>query len=263
MPETRLKYVAELSPRLLERFQANILNWYRIHGRDLPWRRTRDPYAIVVSEIMLHQTQVRTVLPVYEAFMKTFPTVAALAAADLSEVKRLTDPLGYKIRGTWLHLIAKTVVEEWHGDFPHSVESLSTLPGVGRYTAGAIVSFAFEEKAPILDTNVNRFLGRFFGVDYQTSRAESRHQLWALAEAVVPGDQVHAFNQALMDLGATICTSRKPSCLTCPVYADCRKGGPQRPLNLAAEESAVYRVRHPKPQKAPKSRGNRGKSPRP
>jgi A/G-specific adenine glycosylase len=243
MAEPRLKYFAELSPLARDRFQASVLAWYRIHGRDLPWRKTRDPYAVIVSEIMLHQTQVSTVLPVYQQFMATFPTVRSLASADPSDVKQITDPLGYKIRGQWLLDIAKIVTEQWHGEFPRTVEALSTLPGVGRYTAGAVLSFAFEEKAPILDTNVNRFLGRYFGADYRNPRAEYRHQLWALAEAVVPDHDVHAFNQALMDLGATVCTSRKPACLTCPVYANCQSGGPISPSERAAEESVQYHRR--------------------
>ncbi len=245
MAETRLKYYADFVSWEREAFQAKVLAWYHTYGRDLPWRKSRDPYAIIVSEIMLHQTQVQTVLPVYTRFMARFPTVTDLAVADLDEVKQITDPLGYKIRGQWLHQIAHIIIDTWNGEFPHTVEELSTLPGVGRYTAGAVVSFAFEEKAPILDTNVNRLLGRYFAIDYRSSRAEQHHQLWALAEAVVPDHAVHAFNQALMDLGATICTSRKPACLLCPVYAHCKTGGPGPSAEHAAEDSVHYRARDP------------------
>lgn len=246
MTTARLKYFAEIPKSDLEQFQDDVLTWYRAHGRDLPWRHTRNPYAILVSEIMLHQTQVRTVLPVYQAFMETFPTVEALANADLDAVKAITDPLGYKVRGRWLHQIAVTVVNEWSGQFPRTVEELCQLPGVGRYTAGAIMSFAYEEKAPILDTNVNRLLGRYYGIDYRDSHAEVRHQLWALAEASIPDDAVHAFNQALMDLGAQVCTSRKPTCLICPLYRGCVTGGlGMGHASKAAEESVQYHRRRP------------------
>ena len=241
--ESRIKYVAELSSGGKSWFRKMVLTWYAAHGRDLPWRRVRDPYAILVSEIMLHQTQVATVVPVYEEFMRRFPTVESLAAADLEAVKALTDALGYKIRGTWLHQIARTVSEELQGVFPDSVEALSRLPGIGRYTAGAIMSFAFERRAPIVDTNVNRFIGRYFGLDYRDHHAETRHRLWALAEAMVPEDEVHAFNQALMDIGALVCTSRKPACLICPVYSGCVSGGPSAAHSRAAEFSVDYRVR--------------------
>ena len=254
MPEARLKYFAQLSSSAREQFQRRVLHWYEIYGRDLPWRTTRDAYAIVVSEIMLHQTQVTTVLPVYEQFMRKFPTVSSLAEANLAEVKQITDPLGYKIRGSWLHEIARAVMSQWQGSFPRTVEDLMTLPGVGRYTAGAVMSFAYEEKAPILDTNVTRLLGRYFAIGYRKANAESRHRLWALADALVPDEAVHAFNQALMDLGAMVCTSRKPLCLTCPLYYGCQTGGPTTPQERAAEDPVAYQLRQSpsKPTKASK-----------
>ena len=241
MAKGRLKYHAEWAGPPKQAFQNRVLTWYAVHGRDLPWRRTRDPYAILVSEILLHQTQVRTVLPVYDAFMRRFPTVHALATADEAEVKAITDPLGYKVRGHWLHKSARHVVGEWNGAFPRTVEELIQLPGVGRYTAGAMLSFAFEIKAPVLDTNVKRLLGRHFGIDHRKGDAETRHQLWALAETVIPNDAVHAFNQALIDLGAMVCTSRKPACLVCPLYTECATGGSQ--ASRAAEASIRYRIR--------------------
>ncbi len=241
MAEGRLKYQAEWADPPKQAFQDRVLAWYAVHGRDLPWRRTRDPYAILVSEILLHQTQVRTVLPIYEAFIRRFPTVHALAAADVSEVRAITDPLGYKVRGHWLHETARQVVHEWKGAFPRAVEELIRLPGVGRYTAGAVLSFAFEIKAPVLDTNVKRLLGRYFGIDHRKGDAETHHQLWALAETVIPDDAVHAFNQALIDLGAMVCTSRKPACLVCPLYAECATGGPQE--TRAAEATVLYHLR--------------------
>lgn len=200
----------------LRTFRRNVLDWYAANGRDLPWRSTRDPYAIVVSEIMLHQTQVSRVIPVYERFLETFPTVGALARARRRDVQRLTDPLGYKIRGRWLHAIAQHVAKERAGYFPDTLDGLRQLPGVGRYTAGAVMSFAFHRDAPILDTNVARLLRRYFG---ETGK---RSSLWRLAGRVIPRGKAHVFNQALMDLGALVCVSRKPRCAECPLRRSCR-----------------------------------------
>jgi len=200
----------------LRTFRRNLLDWYAAHGRDLPWRRTRDPYAIVVSEIMLHQTQVSRVIPFYERFLQKYPTVEALARARRRDVKRLTDPLGYKVRGRWLHAIAQHVAEERAGYFPHSVDELRRLPGVGQYTAGAVMSFAFHLDAPILDTNVARLLTRYFGA------RGPRRELWVLAEGVIPRGKAYLFNQALMDLGALVCTARAPRCVRCPLRRGCR-----------------------------------------
>ncbi|NMP22477.1 A/G-specific adenine glycosylase [Sulfobacillus harzensis] len=236
----RVKYRAAVDDDPLEGFREAVLGWYDQHGRNLPWRRTRDPYAIIVSEIMLHQTTVATVAPVYEEFMQRFPTVQALHEAALEEVKAITDPLGYKVRGRWLKDIARAVVEERGGIWPDSVEELMTLPGVGRYTAGAVASFALGIDAPILDTNVKRVLGRYFGIDYKNSRAETQHVLWALAEAVVPEGQASRFNQALMDFGAMLCTARKPLCLLCPARVHCQSGGVE--AGQAAEAPFTYRL---------------------
>ncbi|MBX5466497.1 MAG: A/G-specific adenine glycosylase [Firmicutes bacterium] len=233
----RLRLRATVDPARLLPFREGILDWYRHHGRDLPWRRTRDPYAILVSEILLHQTQVRTVIPVYEQFLRRFPTVAALAAASLAEVKALTDPLGYKVRGQWLHQIARYLMEHHRGEVPGSLPELLRLPGIGRYTAGAVLSFGFGQDAPILDTNVNRLLGRYFGVDWRDSHADTRHRLWALAEAVIPPGQGPTFNQALMDMGALVCTARRPTCLLCPVRGGCLTGGE---VARSAEAPATY-----------------------
>jgi A/G-specific adenine glycosylase len=205
-----------MTPGRLRTFRRNVLEWYAQSGRDLPWRRTRDPYAIVVSEIMLHQTQVSRVIPFYERFLQKYPTVEALARARRRDVKRLTDPLGYKVRGRWLHAIAQHVAEERAGYFPQTIDELRQLPGVGQYTAGAVMSFAFHRDAPILDTNVARLLGRYFGA--QPSRAE----LWTLAGRVIPRGKAFVFNQALMDLGALVCVARKPRCGTCPLRRGCR-----------------------------------------
>ncbi len=229
----RLKYWAVIDARRLAALHERLPAWFAREGRPLPWRRTRDPYAIVVSEILLHQTTVATVTPVYERFMLRFPTVADLAEAPLREVKAITDPLGYKVRGAWLSAIARVVVEEWAGHFPDSLEDLMALPGVGRYTAGAVLSFAYGRPAGILDTNVARVLARLFRVSSEPGGAERLHRLWALAEAVVPENDAWQFNQALMDLGATVCRARKPSCLACPLADLC----PSRGLAMEAAAS--------------------------
>ncbi len=215
-----IKYRAEIAPARLRQFRRAVLKFYRAEGRDLPWRRTRDPYAILVSEILLHQTTVATVQPVYEAFMAEFPTVRDLASASLGSVKRITDPLGYKIRGAWLWQIAQRVVENHAGQVPRTLPALMDLPGVGRYTASAVMAFAYGRRAGVLDTNVSRVLGRFFQVPAD-STAEREHQLWALAEAVVPRRQAWPFNQGLMDVGALRCRARKPLCTRCPLVRDC------------------------------------------
>jgi A/G-specific adenine glycosylase len=208
--------VISISRSRLRTFRRNVLHWYAVNGRDLPWRRTRDPYAIVVSEIMLHQTQVSRVIPFYERFLRRYPTVQALARARRSDVKRITDPLGYKVRGRWLHAIAQHVAERRAGYFPDTLDELQQLPGVGRYTAGAVMSFAFHRDAPILDTNVARLLRRYF--EAETGRSE----LWSLAGRVIPRGQAHTFNQALMDIGALVCVARKPRCAICPLRRACR-----------------------------------------
>jgi A/G-specific adenine glycosylase len=183
---------AVIEPAVLTTFQQELLAWYAAEGRDLPWRRTSDPYAILVSEIMLQQTQVRTVVPYYERFLARFPTLAALAAAPLAEVKAITDPLGYKVRGERLKRIAETAMERYGGTLPRSEEELLALPGIGRYTAGAIRSFAFREDAPILDTNVLRLLVRVFAPPRAGGGAALLRRLWALAEAVIPPGQGQA-----------------------------------------------------------------------
>ena len=236
-----IKYAAEIAPPALNGFRESVLLWYRNHGRDLPWRRTNDPYAILVSEIMLHQTTVAIVEPVFQEFLRAFPTIEALHEAPLDAVKAITDPLGYKVRGRWLKEIARVVVEDLDGQWPRTVEGLMKLPGVGRYTAGALMSFAFGIDAPILDTNVKRVLGRYFGIEYRDSRAEVQHHLWALAEAVVPDGEASLFNQALMDFGAMVCTARKPGCTVCPACQVCSSAmGASE--TAAAEEHSMYRI---------------------
>ena len=218
---------AAIDPEVLTCFQEELLAWYAAEGRDLPWRRTEDPYAILVSEIMLQQTQVRTVLPYYERFLDRFPSLAALAAAPLDEVKAITDPLGYKARGERLKRIAETSVERYGGALPDSEAELLALPGIGRYTAGAVRSFAFRQDAPILDTNVLRLLVRVFAPPVEGGGAALLRRLWALAEAVIPPGQGYVINQALMDFGAQVCTARRPICLFCPLRPICGRWNPR------------------------------------
>jgi len=210
-----------------------VLAWYAAHGRDLPWRKTRDPYAILVSEILSHQTQISRVVPVYEAILERYPTAEAMASAPVEAVKAITDPLGYKIRGRWLHGAALQVADRFGGVVPQTLPELQQLPGIGRYTAGAVMSFAHRRDAPVLDTNVARLLRRYFGVA-AAPRARTR-ELWSFAAAVIPKGKGYLINQALMDLGAMICRAKAPRCPSCPLRRSCdyrrRTGqGSPRPL---------------------------------
>ncbi len=203
------------------RFQRRLLAWYRRHGRDLPWRRTREPYRVLVSEIMLQQTQVERVLPKYEQFLVRYPTMEALAAAPVDDVRRLWYPLGYNIRPVHLHAIARESIARYGGRLPDTVETLRSLPGVGRYTAGAILAFAHGQDVAILDTNVRRVLGRVFFGPRRLRRLRGEKPYWDLAARLVPRGRGYDFNQALMDFGATWCTPRRPRCARCPMRAFC------------------------------------------
>jgi A/G-specific adenine glycosylase len=203
-------------------FRRRLLKWYRRHGRDLPWRKTSDPYHILVSEIMLQQTQVDRVRIKYEEWLVKYPTLTALAAAPEDEVKRTWYPLGYNVRPSRLQAIARESVARYGGHLPSDEETLLSFKGIGAYTAGAIRSFAFRERAAILDTNVARVLFRVFvGRGEPKAHAMIRH-LWAISEALVPVRHAFDFNQALMDLGAMICVARNPRCLVCPMARTCR-----------------------------------------
>jgi A/G-specific adenine glycosylase len=202
------------------RFQRRLLNWYKEHGRDLPWRKTSDPYKILVSEVMLQQTQVDRVIPKYHEFLERYPSFEALADARPNEVKKTWYPLGYNVRPLRLHSIACETVARYGGELPSDHNELLSFKGIGRYTAGAIRSFAFNEDAPILDTNVMRVLHRVFvGTGDPKSR---KNLLWALSEALIPKGKGYDFNQALMDFGATVCTARDPYCLLCPMKDVCK-----------------------------------------
>lgn len=202
------------------KFQQRLLAWYKKNGRDLPWRKTSDPYHILVSEVMLQQTQVDRVVPKYHEFLKRYPTFEHLADASVGDVKETWYPLGYNIRPERLHSIACETIERYGGKLPREEEELLTFKGIGRYTAGAIRSFAFNEDAPILDTNVMRVLYRIFLAKGNPKSLRSR--LWHLSETLIPRGKGYDFNQALMDFGATCCSARNPSCPRCPMQSFCK-----------------------------------------
>lgn len=232
---------------LLASFAPRLIEWQREHGRhDLPWQNTRDPYRIWLSEIMLQQTQVSTVIPYYARFLERFPTVEALAAAPIDDVMALWAGLGYYSRARNLYRCAQVVAEEHGGKFPPTVEGLAELPGIGRSTAAAIASFAFGARATILDGNVKRVLARVFGVEGFPGEKRVENAMWTLAESLVPGADasdadVSAYTQGLMDLGATLCTRGKPDCERCPFAGDCvaKTTGRQRQLPAARPKKAV------------------------
>jgi A/G-specific adenine glycosylase len=212
------------------RFRARLLAWYRRHGRDLPWRKTDDPYHILVSEVMLQQTQVDRVLPKYDEWLQKYPSLAALAAAPEHEVAATWYPLGYNVRPRRLQSIARETVANYGGQLPSDEATLLSFKGIGDYTAGAIRSFAFRERAAILDTNVARVLFRVFVGKGDPKSHAMKRQLWAISGSLVPSRHVFDFNQALMDLGALVCVARNPRCLVCPMTRSCRafQSGPRR-----------------------------------
>ena len=198
-----------------------MLAWYRRNGRDLPWRNTTDPYHILVSEVMLQQTQVDRVLPKYHEWLGKYPTLQALADAPEGDVDSTWRPLGYNIRPRRLHAIARESVTRYGGNLPDDEETLLSFKGIGEYTAGAVLSFAFGQRKAILDTNVARVLFRIFvGRGDPKAHAMRRH-LWEVSRTVLPMRHVFDFNQALMDFGATLCTARKPQCNACPMQSKC------------------------------------------
>jgi A/G-specific adenine glycosylase len=209
-------------PPLRAWFRRRLLAWYRRHGRPLPWRDTRDPYRILVSEIMLQQTQVDRVLPKYREWLDRYPTFAELAGAPEGDVVRAWYPLGYNIRPRRLQAIAREAVQRYGGSLPDDEQALRSFKGIGPYTAGAVMSFAFGKRAAILDTNVARVLSRVFVGAERTKRHASERHLWAVSRTVLPHRHVFDFNQALMDFGAMVCTARAPGCGPCPMRARCR-----------------------------------------
>jgi A/G-specific adenine glycosylase len=213
------------------KIQKKLLQWFKKKGRDLPWRKTKDPYAIWVSEIMLQQTQVATVIPYYKTFLKSFPTVRRLAKADLSKVLKVWEGLGYYSRARNLHRASQTVSNHFNGKIPDNLTDLRTLPGIGRYTAGAILSIAFNKSAPILDGNVKRVLSRLFAIAGNPATGKTEGLLWHLSESLIPKGYASSFNQGFMDLGATTCTPKGPQCSQCPLRDLCKgkaSGVPER-----------------------------------
>jgi A/G-specific adenine glycosylase len=203
-------------------FAQRIVAWQRCHGRHhLPWQQSRDPYRVWLSEIMLQQTQVATVLGYYESFLQRFPGVSALAAAPLDDVLAAWSGLGYYSRARNLHRCAQIVATKWNARFPATSVELAELPGIGRSTAAAIAAFCFGERVAILDGNVKRVLTRAFAFEGDLAEAGQQRELWALAQSLLPQRGIEAYSQGLMDLGATICLSRSPRCESCPVQTEC------------------------------------------
>ncbi len=198
-----------------------LLAWWDAGHADLPWRQTQDAYAVWVAEIMLQQTQIATVVPYYERWLARFPTVEALAAAPLGDVLKLWEGLGYYSRARHLHAAAQIVTRDYNGRLPDTVAGLMKLPGIGRYTAGAIASIAYAVAAPVLDGNVVRVLSRLYDVAEDVTQPATRRRLWQLAEAIVPAERPGDFNQALMELGQQVCLPQNPRCLICPLRAPC------------------------------------------
>ena len=205
-------------------FRRTLIRWFRRHGRDLPWRATRDPYRIIVSEFMLQQTQVSRVQPYYQRFLQRFPTIDSLATASSTSVRESWEGLGYYRRAANLHRLAQQVVRDRAGIIPSEPDVLRLLPGIGRYTAGAVACFAFERRSPAVDTNVARVLRRAFHPRLRRTAATER--VWQTADRVMPrtGKSTWTFNQAIMELGALICTAREARCGVCPVRLACATG---------------------------------------
>jgi A/G-specific adenine glycosylase len=209
--------------------QTKLLKWYEKEKREMPWRKNQDPYRILVSEIMLQQTQVKTVIPYFERWMKSFPTLKKLAQARESTVLKHWEGLGYYSRARNLKKAAKQIQQEYSGEVPDSMNEIMKLPGVGRYTAGAVLSIAFGQKVPVLDGNVKRVLSRLFLLKENGGNRKSENILWETVQSLLPDTGAGDFNQAFMELGATICLPKNPPCLQCPLKKNCeaQKSGQQ------------------------------------
>lgn len=222
-----------------QQFSQSVLTWYHRYGRkNLPWQQEKTPYHVWLSEVMLQQTQVATVIPYFNRFIERFPAVTDLAAAPLDEVLHLWTGLGYYARARNLHKAAQTIASEFGGQFPITFEDVVALPGVGRSTAGAILSLSQNQHFPILDGNVKRVLARCYAVSGWPGKKEVENRLWAIAEDVTPADSVQYFNQAMMDLGAMVCTRSKPKCDLCPLQSGC--------IAYAEHNPAAYPGKKPK-----------------
>jgi A/G-specific adenine glycosylase len=236
---------AQFTAAQKQSLRRRLLAWYAKHARDLPWRQSRDPYRVWVSEIMLQQTQVATVEPYFRRFVDAFPTVARLAAADEQAVLRLWEGLGYYRRARQLHKAAQAIIAEHGGKFPSAPDEVRRLPGIGRYTAGAILSIAFDARQPILEANTVRLLSRLSAYRGDAAKAEGQRHLWQLAEDLLPQRKVGSFNQALMELGSLVCTPRNPRCEACPLVTCCaaRAAGLQNEIPRAKKKPVFEDVR--------------------
>jgi A/G-specific adenine glycosylase len=239
------------APDLIAKVHTSLLAWYAAEQRDLPWRVTSDPYAILVSEIMLQQTQVDRVLPKYRQFLAAFPTLTCLAAAPTADVISAWIPLGYNTRAVRLQSIARQVISEYNGHIPDTIDELLKLKGIGRYTAGAIACFAYKKHVATVDTNIRRVLHRIFlGLEHPDPKANDA-QMLELAEQVLPANEAFNWNQALMDLGATICTSNNPQCTSCPLQQSCQAYVEMRQYSLFPSGSVLRQLRKVAEKKAP------------
>lgn len=236
------------SARSLPHFRRELLAWYGTHHRPLPWRQTQDAYAIWISEIMLQQTQVATVIDYYGRFLQRFPNVRSLAEAPEQEVLTQWSGLGYYRRARQMHAAAQRIVTQHAGRFPKSLDSLLSLPGIGRYTAGAIVSFAYGHRAPILEANTVRLFSRLIGLREDPRTTASQSNLWSFAERILPkaGERVGKVNQAVMELGSLICTPKQPDCAACPVHRFCaaHRAGIQNEIPLRAPRPTFTLLHH-------------------
>lgn len=234
----------DLDPAWVGGIRETLPAWFDTVARDLPWRATRDPYAILVSEIMLIQTTVAAVIPFYHRFLQRFPTAVSLAEADEADVLKAWEGLGYYRRARQLHEAAKRIASLHGGTIPDEVEAVANLPGVGRYIQGAVLSFAFDRRAPILEANTQRVMARWLAWDRDLKDKATQDRLWRAAGRVVPEVEPGKFNQAFMELGALICTPRQPSCLVCPVESLClaKKSGKQDGIPVVAPRAAALEV---------------------
>ena len=226
-------------------FRRALSLWFEKHGRDLPWRRTRDPYAVLVSELMLQQTQVSAVRPYYYRWLRRVPTVTSLARARESQVLRTWEGLGYYARARNLHRAAKLIVQKFGGQLPDDSEQLQSLPGVGRYTANAVTVFAYNHSRPIVEANTARVLARLFDLRQPIDSSTGRRKLWEIAAQIAPARAPRQFQSALMDLGALVCTARNPRCRICPVKSFCRARNPQSlPIKNRRARTLTIRESH-------------------
>jgi len=234
-----------LTPKEIKPFRARLLHWYLKNGRDLPWRRTRDPYAVLVSEVMLQQTQVVTVLPYHKNWLRRFPSFASLARASENDVLHAWQGLGYYTRARNLHATAKLVTNRHRGCFPRALGEIQKLPGIGKYTAHAIGTFVFNQSVPIVEANVSRVLSRVFNSRTPIDSTDGRNALWNYAARLVPRKSSAQYNSALLDLGALICLPRNPKCGICPVKNFCDAKDPESlPIRRPRPETKRLIERH-------------------